>query len=913
MTTRDRCRSGWARVALALVPLWIAACSKGAGGESSIDAGALGAPAIGGRGAGGSTSSGAGGSVTGSGGSAGVAGSGGVAGAGGPHVAAPNFLDRLDFGDRGSGPTSESAHNLVQPAPTTGTGMFGRTYRVIAASTATPGDPSTNAVLTFNLACDPAAQNYLTVKLWGGDAKVAIIYLYDPARGYEQSDYNGQSVPEVDIQEDATPMAPGRFVYVTMPIPIASTQGKQTVSLTLNAAKSFSYYGGRTTTQLGTGDATRPIYSAFSHTVPMLNLLGDDVQTAGAAPTPATPLTFNAAYVTSLQQRYKTRIDNYRDATLGGGAWVQAWGPAWDAAVAAGTVPPQVVGLFLGNVTPGNSRTPAAWLDFAATTTSTGNNNPMLRLDDMGFAFASPNLAPTYFQSAELRSRIIAGIDAAFYMQSLNGALGSLTAWVGLGATTATAANPQGRLTAAGNAIEGNGTLALGSAFFNLSTDATFLAALDQPINATLAPGVMRYQAWGQLFSRHVAFLLTRHGSAPNQDILQARSLIAANQAAKLIDRRKGTAYAISDAMVTAYAQSACGVTASSKGPRWFSPAGLSLEVHGIGNGGFDGSYGMNGMVLAVEAAKMLADAGLETDAAHPVRDVALSAVHAFGNFVVPSLTPAGVVTLRREEAITFRKNFNVGEIGAAASYLAAFQFADAVALHRFHLERLFGMSPPEWSSSNIDEGQNRMFRWGAAYVGLVQNAITAAAGGAVTDSSGVTLLHEDAHVDGAWADAVAGALSFKQHGQHGLLALNWRPYGYGDATAYVQPSATGTLSNIARLHVITPVADRIVTVYLPTNAATGATASFTSGGYGGLYLVRYGPLVAALNLGAATASFTVPAPPGLPSAFAHDWVTNAAHDLTASRSLSVPAGSGALLTLGADAGSAMAASALAY
>ena len=84
----------------------------------------------------------------------------------------------------------------------------------------------------------------------------------------------------------------------------------------------------------------------------MLNLLGADVQTSGATPRPATPLTFNAAYVTSLQQRYKTRIDNYRDATLGGGTWVQAWGPAWDAAVAAGTVPAQIVGLFLGNVVP---------------------------------------------------------------------------------------------------------------------------------------------------------------------------------------------------------------------------------------------------------------------------------------------------------------------------------------------------------------------------------------------------------------------------------------------------------------------------------------------------------------------------------------------------------------------------------
>src|SRR5579862_1923683 len=149
--TRDR-RSLCARVAIGLMPLWVAACSKGAAGESSTDAGAVDAPATGGQGAGGSARSGAGGSVAGIGGSGGVAGTGGVAGAGGLHVAAPNFLDRIDFGDRGGGPTSESTHNLVQPAATTGAGMFGRSYRVIAASTATPGDPSTNAVLTFNLA-----------------------------------------------------------------------------------------------------------------------------------------------------------------------------------------------------------------------------------------------------------------------------------------------------------------------------------------------------------------------------------------------------------------------------------------------------------------------------------------------------------------------------------------------------------------------------------------------------------------------------------------------------------------------------------------------------------------------------------------------------------------------------------------
>jgi hypothetical protein len=333
--------------------------------------------------------------------------------------------------------------------------------------------------------------------------------------------------------------------------------------------------------------------------------------------------------------------------------------------------------------------------------------------------------------------------------------------------------------------------------------------------------------------------------------------------------------------------------------------------VHGVGNGGFDGGYGENGMLLIAETAKMLQDAGLETASSHPVRDLALLAVHAFGNFVAPSVTATDVATLRREEVITFRKNFNVGEVDAAASYVAAFSFNDAPALHAFYQERLYGMSPPPWSEGNIDEGQNRMFRWGTAYLGLVQNAITAAAGGAFTDPSGVTLLHESGHADGAWVDPVAGALSFKQNGQHGFVELNWRPYGYGDASAYVQPGATGTLSNVARLHFVTPTADRIVTILLPTSAATGSGTGFTSGGYGGLYLVGYGPYVAALNLGSAAGSLTVPALSG--ATWATDWVGGTAHDLSASRAISVPPGGGVLLTLGASQSASQTASPLAY
>jgi hypothetical protein len=237
--------------------------------------------------------------------------------------------------------------------------------------------------------------------------------------------------------------------------------------------------------------------------------------------------------------------------------------------------------------------------------------------------------------------------------------------------------------------------------------------------------------------------------------------------------------------------------------------------------------------------------------------------------------------------------------------------YADSVALHAFHLERLYGIAPPEFSSSNVDEGQNRMFRWGTAYLGLVGSAITAAAGGAVTDPSGVTFLHEPGQADGAWVDPTAGTLTFKQGGQDGYVALNWRPYGYGDASAYVQPGAAGTLSNVARLHITTPSADRIVTVYLPTSAATGAATGFSSGGYGGVYLLRYGPYVAALNLGAAAASITIPGGAGRNAAY--DWVAGGVHDLASSRTISVPAGSGLLLTLAAVASATATASALAY
>jgi hypothetical protein len=150
-----------------------------------------------------------------------------------------------------------------------------------------------------------------------------------------------------------------------------------------------------------------------------------------------------------------------------------------------------------------------------------------------------------------------------------------------------------------------------------------------------------------------------------------------------------------------------------------------------------------------------------------------------------------------------------------------------------------------------------------------------------------------------------------KQDNQHAFIVLNWRPYGYGDASAYVKPDTVGALSNIARLHFITPQADRIVTAYLPTNVATGAATGFASGAYGSQYVFHYGPYVAVLNLASTASSVTVPDIVGAISAY--DWMTGTVYDLTKTRALPVPANGGILLTIGSTPADAATASALAF
>ncbi|MBC7989776.1 MAG: hypothetical protein H7Y19_09370 [Luteimonas sp.] len=805
-----------------------------------------------------------------------------------PTAAAANALDTLRFGNT----TSEGAHAMTGAPGTAGSGAFGQSHRVIVPSPSAAGDGSQNLALRFVMACDPVKQNYITVKLWGGDTTPGFLYLYEESRGYDPLNYYEYSRPELDFQAGTDPVSPGRFVYVTYPIPFASTQGRTSVALQLNAARS-------TGTQLAAGQTSRPVYAAWTHTATMLNLFGSDVRSSVATPIAPVALTFDAAYANRVRQDITNRIPSM---TLNH----QLYGSAWTAAVTAGKVPGEILGLVIVNVTPDDVRTLQQWRDYAVTRTVAGNNAVMHRLTLLAAAYER-DIAPGYYRSTDSRDRFIAALDGYWQMQSLDGAFGGgASSWFGIHATTSTGDNPQGRLNTGGSRLEGEGTQALGRMFIAAANDSTFLSALDQDIDATLAPGVKRWQAYAQMFSRHASFLHGHRGSAPNQDHLQAYALLLAHHAEKLLVARYpgqlGTT-TITDAQMLTYLHQATGVLPSLQGPYWLSSQGLSLEVHGVGNGGYDGGgYGTNGMNLVIKIARSLKELGYETGASHPVRDVAVKAVHAFSNFYMPSVTAAGVATLRRENNITFRKNSNLGGVDTGASYTAAVQFGDAHALHGVFLQKNVGIrfvngSEVAWSDYATEA---------ADYLTLIDRI----GSGAATDS--VTFLHEDAHPDGAWVDVEAGAITFKQNGNHGFIALNHRPYGYGERGQYRNPSnPASTVSNTARMHLLGRNIERVATIAMPTDAATDATNGFSSGSYGGLYLVRFGPFVQALNLQSGPAAFTPPASTN--ARWAQDWVTGVSTDRSSAATWNLGSKTGALLTLGATQAAARQASIESY
>jgi hypothetical protein len=545
------------------------------------------------------------------------------------------------------------------------------------------------------------------------------------------------------------------------------------------------------------------------------------------------------------------------------------------------------MGAFDSSVHPSSYNNAAAWMNSVAVQQSGGNNVNMRKLEMLAIAYNSPDLGPSFYQNADVEARVIAGLDFFSYLQALNGCFGNLTQWPGIGATIPSPSSPQGRINAPCNSIEGAGTESIGLAFQLMEKDPGFLAALDQPINSALEPGVLRWQAYQQMFLAHCNFLNAPNnqwrGHAPNQDMLQAGAFTLANNSLLFLDARYNTHQALDQSVALKYIYQAVGLATEQYGGVWVSNKGLSLEVNGTGNGGYDGGYGENGVHFLVRIAKFLRDAGVEYPGNEPVYDMAIQSVHAFSNFIFPSVTGRNnTSTFRKEEVITFRKDLAVGEMdyGGYYTYYAGAEFHDPVAIRLFYLEAQHGLTwsdLPPTSNGHFDDIFTDYLEEFEDYKALA-NLYNSR-----PDKTGVTLLNEPRHPDGQFLDPEGGAAAIKHCGDRFFIEMNWRPL---PGSAKPNP-ADEVVNNIARIHFTTDTIDRVATIMMPGNAATGASGVYVSGSFGTQYTTRYGKYLIALNWLDTPGTLTLP--PDMDHGLVRDLVTGEVYSLRITRSIPVP------------------------
>ena len=205
-------------------------------------------------------------------------------------AAAP--IDVLRFGDT----ASEAAHGLSASNSESAQGALGqRARRFLAPASADwrGGEAS------FRLKVAPDQPNYLSVRLWGEEvnANQATLVCEGKQLGYRQ-------MSDIDILDQGSkyPVAPGRFHYVTHPLPAALTQGRSEIGCRLRVSGPIWRYGSTFASfQRPMTAPSRLFYALIVHADKMVPL--DAVE--GTAP----KATFKAGDGAAVLERAKRRVD----------------------------------------------------------------------------------------------------------------------------------------------------------------------------------------------------------------------------------------------------------------------------------------------------------------------------------------------------------------------------------------------------------------------------------------------------------------------------------------------------------------------------------------------------------------------------------------------------------------------------
>ncbi|BCU79698.1 hypothetical protein [Luteolibacter sp. LG18] len=193
-----------------------------------------------------------------------------------PLAALPAFcLDQVVFADA----ASERAHAFKETRSEVVTGGLEQRARRLVA-----GGPNSweGGAVEWTMKVDPGQQNYVTVKLWGSDKGLQTGRLILFANGL-QVGYRHESDHDLLNQCDADPLAAGRFVYVTVPLPPMLTKGLTSLDLKIVSTGPIWFYGSNFPQyQKGFTGPSRGIYRAYTHTVN--RFVPSDTETQGRMP-----------------------------------------------------------------------------------------------------------------------------------------------------------------------------------------------------------------------------------------------------------------------------------------------------------------------------------------------------------------------------------------------------------------------------------------------------------------------------------------------------------------------------------------------------------------------------------------------------------------------------------------------------
>ena len=680
-------------------------------------------------------------------------------------------IDQIQFGNFYSESIQHSCTFVNAPASTGGLGQSSRKL-------------GSGGSIAFTIACNPAAQNFITVKLWGSDTVTErqYLYLYDPAdRIGEYETANSELMFWHDVQRGFV----GRFVYSTYPIPLGLTSGKTSVTLKL-------------------ADAQLGIYKVYTHLDPFFEPTGETQGTAVNLGQPAP----SPNGMTQLQfVRYQAQIA--LDEVL---KW-QKYGPEWDQKVAQGNAP----AMFTGAVTEygrggQDTWTKDQWKADIYTRFTVANLSSLTAL--RSYALAYHNQWSSKYQNPEMIDRVLKALEFFRIAQGANGGYWNPWSipWVG---------GPDRQN--AGNPLDGFGSHALAEAFLMLQnqiTPAMLSVTFDDDDNPATPP-VTREAAFIELFKGIRDFCINiSRGHATNQDDAQVYAAFKANECLKIL----APAQAWSDTSMKVYVYQALGLTYNTvyEGCRWFSLKGMALEGNGIINGGYCGNYSPSPMRFMHNFAAGIND---------PQIDAHISKyVEAFSMYCFPQNDDSGYGGLANEMAINYRPNRYPGNQFPSENYIPGLYYAasvlgDQTAIRILNLYvnngRVFKMDRTNLYTGHYSTESVGTIETAAIYEGILSLPQTS------------YRLSNEREDDFVFTDEEGGSVVVKDGDARMYITLNWR-HGYSGT---VRSAAEAVPNDIARVHYTTSTIDRIANITMES-----------VDGIFGLYKARYGKYLIMLN-----------------------------------------------------------------